>query len=166
MGQMKAGFVAAPLPSAATIASVVSQTKPRVHGGGAPHRFHSRGTVCRRHFGRRRKPSQNDAGKINLPAESTRIVAPSPGVPFCRATSEANKKHSVRRTICRRHFGRRRKPSQNDAGKINLPAEWRTSLHPRRGFPKTFSAWALFYFTSTSSYSLEPKPSAAAASTV
>ena len=29
---MKAGFVAAQLPSAATIASVVSQTKPRVHG--------------------------------------------------------------------------------------------------------------------------------------
>ena len=28
---MKAGFVAARLPSAATIASVVSQTKPRVH---------------------------------------------------------------------------------------------------------------------------------------
>ena len=151
----------------------------------------ARWTVCHLHFGRRRRPSQNDAGKNNLSAESARIVEPSPGVPLfaerrarqtkstppggqfvisisgegvslrktmpakticpqkvraslnprrgfpiCRAMSEANKKHSARWTVCHLHFGRRRKPSQNDAAKNNLPAESTRIVEPaREGVP-------------------------------
>ena len=66
---MKAGFVAAWLPSAATIASVVSQTKPRVHGGEAPRRFRRRGT-----------PLRSGKGSENCPVDSFRVGKPSPGV--------------------------------------------------------------------------------------
>ena len=67
--------------------------------------------------------------KLTCPQKVRASLHPRRASPICRAMSEANEK-AVRWTICHHHFGRRRKPSQNDAGKINLPAESTSIVEP------------------------------------